>query len=61
LEALYFETGWETLEERRRQCKLTTFYKMHNKSCPQYLSECLPPVASDVRGYSLRNNNVDYE
>ena len=29
---------------------------MHNKSCPQYLSECLPPVASDVSGYNLRNN-----
>jgi hypothetical protein len=25
LEALYFETGWETLAERRRQRKLTTF------------------------------------
>ena len=30
LEALYFETGWETLAERRRQRKLTTFYQMHN-------------------------------
>jgi hypothetical protein len=57
----------EALAERRRQRKLTTFYKMHNKSCPQYLSECLPPVASDVSGYNLRNNenyvlpDVDYE
>jgi hypothetical protein len=25
LEALYFETGWETLAERRRQRKLTIF------------------------------------
>jgi hypothetical protein len=48
LEAIYFETGWETLAERRRQRKLTTFYQMHNKSCPQYISECLPPVATDV-------------
>ena len=29
---------------------------MHNKSCPQYLSECLPTVASDVSGYNLRYN-----
>jgi hypothetical protein len=36
--------------------KLATYYKMHNKSCPQYLSECLPPVASDVSGYNLRHN-----
>ena len=26
LEALYFETGWETLADRRRQRKLTTFF-----------------------------------
>ena len=52
LEALYFETGCETLAERRRQRKLTKKnYKMHNKSCPQYLSECLHPVASDISGY----------
>ena len=44
LEVLYFEIGWEILAERRRQRKLTTFYKMHNKSCLQYLSECLPPL-----------------
>ena len=29
---------------------------MHNNSCPQYLSECLPPVVSDISGYNLRNN-----
>ena len=28
---------------------------MHNKSCPQYLSEYLPPVASDISGCNLRN------
>ena len=40
----------------RRQRKLTTFYQMHNKSCPQCLSECLPLVASDFSGYNRRNN-----
>ena len=29
---------------------------MHNKSCPQCLSECLPLVVSDVSGYNRRNN-----
>jgi hypothetical protein len=56
LEVWYFEIGWEILTERRRQRKLATFYKMHNKSCPQYLSHYLPPVASYVSGYNLINN-----
>ena len=40
-DSLYYETGWEPLSCRR---KLTTFYKMHNKICPQYLCNCLPPT-----------------
>jgi len=27
---LYFETGWETLKERRRKRKLNQFYKIYN-------------------------------
>ena len=57
LEALYFETGWDTLTERRRHRKLTFVRQFHNKSSPQYLSECLPPVSSDVSGYNFRNND----
>jgi hypothetical protein len=57
LEALYFETGWDTLTERRRHRKLTFVRQIHNKSSPQYLSECLPPVSSDVSGYNFRNND----
>jgi hypothetical protein len=30
-DSLYFETGWETLANRRKNRKLTSFYKMHNK------------------------------
>jgi len=36
--------------------KLTIFYKIHNKLCPPYLFNCLPPVTSDVNNYNLRNN-----
>jgi hypothetical protein len=36
-DSLYFETGWETLVNRRETRKLTTFYKIHNKLCPPYL------------------------
>ena len=55
-DSLYFETGWETLVNRRETRKLTTFYKIHNKLCPPYLFNCLSPVTSDVNSYNLRNN-----
>ena len=55
-DSLYFETGWETLANRRETRRLTTFYKIHNKLCPPYLFNCLPPVTSDVNSYNLRNN-----
>ena len=57
LEALYFETDWGTLTERCRHRKLTFVGQIHNKSCPQYLRECLPPVSSDVSGYNFRNHD----
>ena len=49
-ESLYFETGWETLANRRKSRKLITFYKMHHKLCPQYLYDCLSLLTSDVSG-----------
>ena len=55
-ESLYFETGWDTLFNRRQYRKLTIFYKMHNKMCPDYLNNCLPPLVSDVSTYELRNS-----
>ena len=48
-DSLYYETGWEPLSCRRKSRKLTTFYKMHNKVCPQYLCNCLPPTVSSMR------------
>jgi hypothetical protein len=53
---LYYETGWEPLSCRRKCRKLTTFYKMHNKLCPQYLCNCLPPTVSSISNHNLRNN-----
>ena len=55
-DSLYFETGWETLANLRNKRKLTIYYKIHSKLCPPYLFNCLPPVASDVSNYNLRNN-----
>ena len=53
-DSLYFETGWETLANRRETHKLITFYKIHNKLCPPYSFNCLPPVTSDVNSYNFR-------
>ena len=44
LDKLYQETGWETLEERRKKYKLCLFYKMSNNLCPNYLSSLVPPI-----------------
>jgi hypothetical protein len=29
---------------------------MHNKLCPQYLCNCLPPTVSSISDYNFRNN-----
>ena len=34
---LYTELGWETLEERRKYHRLTSYYKIKNKLAPEYL------------------------
>ena len=52
-DSLYYETGWEPLSCRRKSRKLTTFYKMHNKVCPQYLCNCLPPTVSSISDHNL--------
>lgn len=57
IENLYIETGWETLHSRRRQHKLTLFYKMVNNFTPTYLSSLLPPLVGNVSRYNLRNQN----
>ena len=55
--ALYEETKWETLEERRRKSKLILFYKIINGLSPTYLSSLIPPSVSSVSSYSLRNSS----
>jgi hypothetical protein len=44
IDYLSFETMWEYLSSRREYRKLTAFYKMHIKLCPQYLGNGLPPT-----------------
>ena len=56
IENLYKETGWETLSSRRRQHKLTLYYKMTNYLTPAYLSSLLPPLVGAMSRYPLRNS-----
>ena len=57
LRALYNEIGWESLEKRRLDRKLTLFYKMLNNLTPQYLSSLVQPPVSNLSRYNLRNSN----
>ena len=42
LNALYKETNWETLSQRRETHKVTLFYKVINQLAPNYLSSLVP-------------------
>ena len=46
VQKLYDETGWETLEIRRRKHRLVLFYKMYNNISPLYLSSIVLPTVS---------------
>ena len=54
---LYRETCWETLNSRRKQHKLTLYYKMIFFLTLPYLSSLVPPRVGDMSSYSLRNSD----
>ena len=56
LNSLYFETGWETLSERRKNKKLSLMYKIVNNDAPPYLQELLPNTVNESTNYNLRNS-----
>ena len=55
LDMLYRETGWETLESRRKNHKPYLYYKMTNNITPTYLSSLIPPLVENTTVYGLRN------
>lgn len=57
LNALYTEIGWESLEQRRMNHRLTLFYKMKHNIAPQYLASLVPEPVSNISSYNLRNSN----
>ena len=53
-ESLYFETGWEPFCERKKKLKLTTMYKMHTNTVPQYLCDTIANFRKNAQ-YNTRN------
>ena len=59
INALYIETGWETLKARRVKHKLILYYKMKFNIAPSYLCSLVSPLIGQVTQYNLRNvNNI---
>ena len=57
IQKLLGELGWKTLQERRSKHKLIIFYKILNGLTPEYLSDLMPPLVSDINPYNLRNSD----
>jgi hypothetical protein len=55
-DSLSCETRWKYLSSIRKYRRLTTFYKMDNKLCPQYMDNCLPPTVSNISDHDFRND-----
>ena len=55
INSLKSETGWDTLESRRKKHKLILFYKMQNGLSPDYLTSLVPPTVGSTSSYPLRN------
>ena len=55
--SLYYETGWDTLADRRKNKKLNLMYKITNNEAPSYLSDLLPNRVNEVGNYNLRNSD----
>lgn len=54
--AIYFETGWETLKQRRQNRKLHLMFKIQNNIAPNYLSDLVPSHVGAGNRYELRNS-----
>ena len=58
IENLNSENRWDTLEaKRKKQQKLTLFYKMVHKLAPNYLTSLIPSTVNETSNYNLRNSN----
>lgn len=53
---LYRETGWETLDQRRKQHRLIQFYKMYHGLTPDYLKDLITFRNDELHSYSTRSS-----
>lgn len=53
---LYRETGWETLEQRRKQHRLIQFYKMYHGLTPDNLKDLITFRNYELHSYSTRSS-----
>ena len=51
------ETGWLSLEKRRYNHRIFTFYKMLKNNVPTYLKDLLPPTVHQVSQRNLRSGH----
>ena len=51
---LYLESGYITLEERRKRHKIIMMHKIIHGNCPKYLSDLCPNLVSDINPYHRR-------
>ena len=58
IQNLLTESGLLLLKERRKNHKLTLFYKMANNLTPQFLSSLVPNTVAQTNPYNLRNNDT---
>ena len=56
LNSLYYETGLDTLAERRKYKKLNLMYTIVNNKSPSYVSDLLPNRVDQAANYNLRNS-----
>ena len=57
LDKLYEENKWETLSHRRKNHRLTVFYKMVYGLVPEYLLNLMPSRIESRTRHNLRNKN----
>lgn len=54
-DSLYFETGWETLDSRRKMSRLKTMYKIDRNLLPNYVMDIFPNKRVNASNYFTRN------
>ena len=57
INALYSEIRWDKLEQRRKNHRLTLFYKVKHNLNPMYLNSLVPESVGNVSQYNLHNSN----